>query len=129
MEGVIPFSFEQPFAAVCLPFGVTPSTCGVIVDDERLLVRFGPWRVETPRSNVTSVGRTGPYSWWKVIGPARLSVADRGLTFATTNRAGVCMTFAEPVAGVAPAGRIRHPGLTVTVADPDRLVELLTGAA
>jgi hypothetical protein len=123
---MFPFAFDQPFAAAALPFGVRPSTCGVVVADGRLRVRFGPWRVETPLTNVATVERTGPYSWWRVIGPARMSAADRGLTFATTDRGGVCITFVEPVRGGEPTGRLRHPGLTVTVADPDALVAELT---
>jgi len=122
------FAFDQPFAAAALVFGVRPSTCGVVVADGHLLVRFGPWRVETPLANVATIERTGPYSWWRVIGPARLSAADRGLTFATTARGGVCLRFVEPVPGIEPTGRIRHPGLTVTVADPDALVAALSRA-
>ena len=122
---MVPFHFDQPFATASALFGVRPSTAGVEVAGGQLRVRFGPWRVETPLANVAGVQRTGRYSWWKVIGPARLSAADRGLTFATTDRGGVCITFHEPVAGLEPTGRLRHPGLTVTVADPDRLVGLL----
>ena len=75
--------------------------------------------VRTPLSNVAWVEVTGPYRWWKVIGPARGSFADRGLTFATTTRGGVCLGFHEPVPGIEPSGRVLHPGLTVTVADPE----------
>jgi len=122
---VIPFAFTEPFATASAAFGVRRSNSGVEVVDGRLLVRFGPWRVDTPVTNVASVQRTGPYQWWKVIGPAHLSMVDRGLTFATTDRAGVCLTFREPVRGIEPTGRLRHPGLTVTVADPDALIALL----
>jgi len=109
-------------------FGVVPSRAWVDVRDGELRARFGPWRITTPVSNVASAERTGPYSWWKVIGPARMSMADRGLTFATTAAGGVCLRFHEPVPGVEPTGRIRHPGLTVTVADPDRLLDELRTA-
>ena len=126
---MIPFAFEQPFAAVSALFGVVPSTTGVDVVDGELVARFGFWRVRTPVTNVASVERSGPYDWYKVIGPARMSVVDRGLTFATTNRHGLCLTFTEPVPGIEPTGRIRHPGLTVTVTDPDGLIALLGSAA
>lgn len=119
------FAFEQPFAAASAAFGVRRSTAWVDVGRGRLEVRFGPWRVSTSLDNVASAHRTGPYSWWKVIGPARLSVADRGLTFATTDRGGVCLTFVERVPGIEPTGRLTHPGLTVTVAEPDRLLDAL----
>jgi hypothetical protein len=52
-----------------------------------------------------------------------LSFVDDGLTFGTNARAGVCVHFDRrvgPVVGVRP-----HSALTVTVADPDGLAELL----
>ena len=62
----------------------------------------------------------------KTAGPARLSLADRGLTFATNPDAGLCIRFAEPVAAFDPFGRIRHPGITVTVERLDGLQRQLT---
>jgi hypothetical protein len=59
---------------------------------------------------------------WKVLGPPHLSFRDRGLTFATNQERGVCVRFHEPVAGIDPRGWIRHPGLTVTVEDPEALI-------
>lgn len=94
----------------------------VDVDDTTFTARFGPWLVRTPLSNISGVSVTGPYSTWKVIGPPRLSMSDRGLTFATNARQGLCIQFFEPVGGIEPSGRIRHPGLTVTVADPVRVM-------
>ncbi len=58
-------------------------------------------------------------------GPARLAITDRGLTFATNGDRGVLLTFATPVQGLDPVGLLRHPELTVTVADTDRLAALL----
>jgi hypothetical protein len=97
----------------------------VEVDDDSLVVRFGPWTMTTLRSNVAGVAESGPYATWKVIGPPRLSFADRGVTFATNSVRGVCIRFFTPVAGIEPTGRVRHPGVTVTVADPDGLVAAL----
>ena len=125
----LPFAVDRWFGLASLPFGVTPGRARVEVDDERLVARFGPWVVDTPLANVASAEVTGPYTWFKVAGPAHLSLKDRGLTFATTNRQGACLTFHEPVAGLDPWGRILHPGLTVTVAEPQRLVDLLSSAA
>jgi hypothetical protein len=122
---MLPLRFDQPFASASRLFGVSPATAGVDVVDGRLVARFGPWRVVTPVANVASARVTGPYAWWKVIGPAHLSLADRGLTFATTDRGGVCLSFHHPVHGIEPTGRLRHPGLTVTVADPSALLDLL----
>jgi hypothetical protein len=87
--------------------------------------RFGPWRLSTPVANVTGVALTGPYTFWKTAGPARLAVTDRGLTFATNGDRGVLISFRAPVRGLDPLGVIHHPELTVTVADVDRLVEIL----
>ena len=59
---------------------------------------------------------------------ARLSLADRGLTFGTVATRGVCIQFREPVRGIEPTGLLRHPNLTVTVAEPDLLVTRLRQA-
>jgi hypothetical protein len=97
----------------------------VEVSDDALTVRFGPWTMTTPRSNVAEISESGPYAPWKVIGPPRLSMADRGITFATNAERGVCIRFFEPIAGIEPTGSILHPGMTVTVADPDGLLAAL----
>lgn len=125
----LPFAVDRWFGLASLPFGVTARRARVELDDERFVARFGPWVVDTPLANVAAAEVTGPYAWFKVAGPAHLSLKDRGLTFATTDRRGVCLTFREPVAGIDPLGRIRHPGLTVTVAEPERLVELISAGA
>jgi hypothetical protein len=94
------------------------------VGPDRLVARFGRWRVDTPLGNVASAELTGPYRpWMKVIGP-HLSLADRGLTFGTNTDAGVCLRFHRPVAGLDPLGVIRHPGLTLTIEDPAGLAAL-----
>ncbi len=126
---ILPFAIDRWFGLASLPFGVTARRAMVELHHERFVARFGPWVVDTPLANIASAEVTGPYTWFKVAGPAHLSMQDRGLTFATTDRRGVCLTFREPVPGIDPWGRIRHPGLTVTVAEPERLVELLTAGA
>jgi hypothetical protein len=117
--------FDPPFRIACLPFGIVPGRTGVDVGDERFVARFGPWVVSTPLANVLAAHVTGPYLPAKVIGGPRLSFADRGLTFATNARSGVCVQFVQPVRGIDPLGRVVHPGLTVTVAEPAALAELL----
>lgn len=47
---------------------------------------------------------------------------------ATNGARGVRIRLREPVAGLEPTGRLRHPGLTVTVADCDSLLARLTEA-
>jgi hypothetical protein len=120
-----PFAFDPRYRLPARLVGVRPRSTGVHLVDDRLLARFGRWRVETPLTNVTGAGRSGPFSLAKTIGPAHLSFADHGLTFATNADAGVCVTFESPVRGIDPAGWIRHPGLTVTVEDPEALVVAL----
>ena len=119
------FDFDSLHRAFALPFGITPGNARVDVEDGRLVARFGWWTVDTPVANVAGTEVTGPYSAWKTIGPAHLSVVDRGLTFATNARRGLCIRFREPVPGLAPSDRLRHPGLTVTVADVDGLAAAL----
>jgi hypothetical protein len=124
----LPFRFRPLLAPAAAAFGVTPWTAHVDVDDDELRVRFGPWSVRTPRANVAGAERTGPFKVAKVAGGPHLSFRDRGATFATTTEAGVCIRFREPVRALLPVGPVRHPALTVTVDDPDRLVELLESA-
>lgn len=114
-----PFRFDLPVRAASALAGAVPSTTEVEIGETHLSVRYGPWSVRTELENVDSVSLSGPYSLLKVGGPARLSVADRGVTFATTNRGGACVTFHRPVRAVDPLGLVRSPGVTVTVADPE----------
>jgi hypothetical protein len=118
------FRFDPRFRWLLRAAGVTPDNAAVTVGAGRLVARFGRWLVDTPVTNVVSAEVTGPYRWWfKVIGP-HLSLVDRGLTFGTNSEAGTCLRFRDPVAGMDPLGRIRHPGLTVTVEDPAGLAGL-----
>ena len=76
------------------------------------------------RDNVTAVELSGPYRWWRVIGP-HLSLADGGASFGSSTAGGICLRFGEPVPALVPGGRPRHPAATVTVADPPALARLL----
>jgi len=122
------FDFDPLYRAVALAFGVTPGRCRVDVDGGRLVARFGFWTVSTGVANVAGTEVSGPYRRYTTIGPAHLSLADRGLTFASNRRRGLCIKFHEPVRGIDPLGAVRHPGLTVTVADVDGLAAALAGA-
>ncbi len=119
------FRFHPLFRLPARLFNVHPGNAGVEINDDQLYARFGPWEVRTPLSNVESAEVTTDYSWPKVIGPAHLSLADHGLTFATNPDKGVCIKFANPVTGLEPLGLVRHPSLTVTVDDASALAELL----
>lgn len=115
------FRFHPLYRALGLQFGITERTTSVEVADDHLTVRFGLWTLRTPLSNIVACEHTGPFSIPKTIGPAHLSLADRGITFATNPDAGLCLRFAEPVPTIDPWGRIRHPGATVTVERGDEL--------
>ncbi len=119
------FAFARSYRAAARAFGITPETAWVDVGDQALEVHFGPWRLSTPLTNITDAAVTGPYAFWKTAGPARLAITDRGLTFATNGKSGVLISFRTPVRGLEPLGVIRHPELTVTVAEVDRLTRLL----
>src|SRR5450755_4773630 len=98
------FSFAPAYRSPARLFGIRPATAWVELKDERLEARFGPWRVSTPLSNVVDAVTTGPYEFLKTAGPARLAINDRGLD---------------------PLGVLRHPELTVTVREGDRLAARL----
>jgi hypothetical protein len=122
------FRFTRPYRLAALPLGITPRSTHVEVTDGpdgELRVRFGAWSLRTPLTNVVSAQRTGPFSFPKTAGPPRLSFTDRGVSFATNGEAGVCVLLREPVAGIDPTGRIKHPGVTMTVRDVDGLLSLL----
>ena len=125
MSSRLPFAFAPSYRLPALVFGITPRTAFVEVDEEALRVRFGPWALRTPLTNVAGVELTGGYAFVKTAGPPHLSFSDRGVTFATNGDRGVCVRFHETVRGIDPTGRILHPGATMTVTDPDGLAALL----
>jgi len=116
-----PFAFTTAYRIAGLPFGVTPRTTWVEVDQGLLRIRFGLWRLHTEVSNVAGVEASGGYAFLKTAGPAHLSLADRGITFATNAERGLCVRFADPARVDLPLGHLRCPAATLTVADPDAL--------
>ncbi|KGN42254.1 hypothetical protein [Knoellia aerolata] len=121
------FAFAPAYRLPALVFGIRPETAHVDVTDEELRVRFGPWSLVTARDNIVGAEITGGFGWLKTAGPPHLSFSDRGVTFATNGDRAVCLRFATPVAGIDPTRTIRHPGATLTVAQPDLLLRALTG--
>jgi hypothetical protein len=120
------FAFAPAYRGPAAIFGIRPATAWVEVTDTELRARYGPWKIATPLSNITSVAITGPYAYPKTAGPARLAFTDRGLSFTPNGDRGVLIEFATPIPGLDPFGLLRHPELTVGVAEPERLVERLT---
>lgn len=123
------FRFADAYQAAARPFGITPENAYVQVGERTVRARYGRWLVQTPLTNITGVSITGPYRFVKTAGPPRLGITDRGLTFASNGDLGVCITFDQKVWGIDRLGIVRHPNLTVTVDDVERLAALLRGRA
>ncbi len=123
------FEFEDRYRRPARLFGIEEGNAVVTLTVGRLVARFGRWAVSTPLANISEVSLTGPYMFLKTAGPAHLSLSDRGITFASNSRQGVCIAFAEPVGGIEPLGVIKHPNLTVTVADCAGLLAALGDSA
>lgn len=123
------FAFDPLYRAVGAPLGVSPKRCWVEVDETQLQVRFGLWALRTAVANVAGTEVTGPYRKVKTVGPAHLSLKDKGVTFATNARRGLCIRFHQPIAALEPLGYLRHPAVTVTVADVEGLAAALPPTA
>lgn len=122
---VFDFAFARSYALAARPFGITPRSTSVELGARWLYVRFGPWRLLTPRSNIASAQVTGGFSFAKTAGPPHLSFTDRGVSFTTNGDRALCLRFHEPVPGIDPTATITHPGATLSVADPDALAAAL----
>ena len=119
------FAFAPAYAAAARPFGVTPATTSVEVGPDWLYVRYGPWKLLTPRANVVAAQVTGDFGFVKTAGPAHLSLSDRGVSMTSNGDRALCLEFAEPVTAIDTTGLIRHPGATLAVADPEGLAAAL----
>lgn len=118
---IFDFAFASAYRPAALLFGITPRTTSVRVENDELRVRFGPWSLRTPLSNIKSAEESGGFGFLKTAGPAHLSFSDRGVTFATNGDRALCVQFRQPVRGIDPTGMILHPGATISVADPEAL--------
>jgi hypothetical protein len=114
------FRFDRPYHVGLALLGIRPSNSQVRLDDTGFEADFGRFHLETTWDNVVSAEVSGPYRAYRAIGP-RLSLVDKGFTFGSSARGGVCVGFRDPVAVRPGPPRLRHPGLTVTVEDPDAL--------
>ena len=119
------FRFTRPYRLAAQPFGITPQNAWVQIDDQHLLANYGPWRLSTTLANISRVAITGPYWFYRTAGPARLGVTDGGLTFASNGDQGILLSFRKGVPAIDPFRLIRHPELTVTVADVHGLISAL----
>jgi hypothetical protein len=119
------FAFSTAYAAAARPFGIVAATTTVEVGPRWLYVRYGPWKLLTPRANVVAAHVTGDFSFIKTAGPPHLSFSDRGVTMASNGDRALCLEFAQPVVAIDTTGVIRHPGATLAVADPEGLAAAL----
>lgn len=117
-----PYRYETRLAPLWLPFRWPGGQGVTLTDDGRFLARYGPFQAEAPLAHVRDAHITGPYRWWTAVGP-RLSFVDDGLTFGTNAQAGVCIHFVPSLPRVI--GFKDHSALTVTVADPEGLLDAL----
>ena len=103
-----------------LLFGVREGNAYVDIDD-RLLARFGFFRLATSVSNIVGWQIEGPWLWIKAIGVRRdLRYGD--ISFAGVHTAGIRLDFRERVRW----GPFRPPALYVTVDDLEGFAEELT---
>lgn len=124
-----PFAVDLLYSVAARAFLIDAGEARATIDREGdLTIRFGPWTLHTPVENVATAEVTGPYAALKTLGPPHVSLHDRGITFATNAREGVCISFIEPVGALEPLHLLKHPSATVTVAAPDLLVAALTEA-
>lgn len=110
------FDFDPRFVQMLGVLGVRPENSRVELHEDHLEVHFGRWSLATPWTNVKGTQITTDYQWFKAIGP-RGSFTDRGVTFGTNTREGLCICFHTPVPSLlGPLGNLmKHPGMTVTV--------------
>ena len=119
-----PLRRDAPWRWLLRLAGVRPGAAQVdLRADGSLVATFGRLRLETPIDNVSEYRITGPYHWWKAIGP-RGSLADHGFTFGTSARGGVCLCFRSWVERPWVRGG-RVESLTVTVEEIEGLARTL----
>ncbi|HEX9711258.1 MAG TPA: hypothetical protein VGB52_01740 [Actinomycetota bacterium] len=112
------FGFDDRFRWVLAALGVWPDRAWAQIAGGLVTARFGRWLLETPVENVAETSISGPYSPLKAIG-VRWSFTDGGLTFGTNTERGICLRFGEAVPGGTPFVVITHPGLTLTLEEPE----------
>ncbi len=119
------FAFSPAYAKAARPFGISAATTSVEVGPRWLYVRYGPWKLLTPRTNVIAAHVTGDFKFVKTAGPPHLSLSDRGVSMTSNGDRALCLEFARPVIAIDTTGSIRHPGATLSVSDPEGLAAAL----
>ena len=124
-DATFPFRFTPAYLAAGAPFGITPATSGVRLDQRGLRVQYGPWRLVAELDNIAGAVRTQDFAFLKTAGPPHLSFSDRGVSFTPNGDLAACLTFHRPVKGIDPTGIIKHPGATLGVRDVDAFLHRL----
>ncbi|MFT5222383.1 MAG: hypothetical protein ACI867_000682 [Glaciecola sp.] len=117
------FDFDARYERTLAVFGIRTENSRVELHPDSLVVHFGRWSLATPWTNVKRTQMTREYTAIKAIG-ARGSLRDRGVTFGSNIREGLCICFIEPVPSLLGpiAGHLfKHPGMTITVQDCEGL--------
>lgn len=116
--------FDPDLRRVLGLIGMRAATARVVVDPDRgvLDVRFGPWRVLTPLTNITSAAPARPRRTERRFTVVRPTPAPRDLVLATAGTGGVRIGFRHPVRVAGPVRPGRHTSLTLTPVDPQRLI-------
>ena len=89
------FRFAPAYRLAARPFGITPESAWVQIDDQHLLANYGLWRLRTTLANISRAAITGPYRFYRTAGPARLGITDGGLTFASNGERASCFRSAS----------------------------------
>ena len=124
LTATFPLRLDWPWRWALRAIGVRPGSAQIeLTADGRLVARFGVLVVRTRLENVSEYHLTGPYRWWRAIGP-RASLADHGFAFGTSTKGGVCLRFRDWVPTRYVRGG-RMEALTVTVERPEALARAL----
>ena len=122
VTATFPYATDLRLVPFWGPFGVRPGQGRCHAHRRRPVRRDVRAACGSRRPSPTWPAPTSPsgYRWWTAAG-ARRSLADDGLTFGTNADRGVCVHFHEKVP--SRLRRAGHSAITVTVADPDALVD------
>ena len=93
--------FDPPNLALGLP-GITPWTTGLTVTSRELVIRYGPWTLRTPLTNVAATEDSGPYALVKIAARRACRSATAASSFATRCSSGLCIRFRRPVPAILP---------------------------
>ena len=122
------FRFHRATLRPLALLGVRPANSYVFLDTDVLDVKFGPWRITTPTTNILAAEPTGRLSLWRSLG-VRVREPGHALAFACHRTGGLRILFRRPVHRLDRHSQTGHLTLTVTVHDTQRLITRLRQTA